>query len=183
MDGVYTDKSQGLASTSSGSHWYVFTEKTWHTTSKVAVHLNFSWKSHFVTPYCLKVGSVGVVTDPESNVEIGNPSVTFSSNKWLHRCKLCLNTSVRNEEADVSQTNCTRLVKVVLKRNALLHCEQSHLSVCTVFLACTTLLRFLWKLWCLCEYSCGESVVQVANQEPVGIMNCNVRSFGCCFGK
>lgn len=81
MDGVYTDKSKGLASTSSGSHWYVFTEKTWHTTSKVAVHLNFSWKSHFVTPYCLKVGSVGVVTDPESNVEIGNPSVTFSSNK------------------------------------------------------------------------------------------------------
>ena len=58
MDGVYTDKSKGLASTSSGSHWYVFTKRTWHTTSMVAVHLNFSWKSHFVTPYCLKVGSV-----------------------------------------------------------------------------------------------------------------------------
>ena len=37
IDGVYTDKSKGLASTSSGSHWYVFTERTWHTTSMVAV--------------------------------------------------------------------------------------------------------------------------------------------------
>ena len=70
----------------------------------------------------------------------------------------------------MSQTNCTRLVKVVLKWNALLHCEQSHLSVCV---PSTTV------LWCLCEYSCGESVVKVANQEPVGILNCNVRSFGC----
>ena len=38
MDGVYTDKSKGLASTSSGSHWYVFSERTWHTTSMVAVN-------------------------------------------------------------------------------------------------------------------------------------------------
>ena len=29
----------------------------------------------------------------------------------------------------------------------------------------------------------NEVVVQVANQEPVGILNCNVRSFGCRFGK
>ena len=36
----------------------------------------------------------------------------------------------------MSQTNCTRLVKVVLKWNALLHCEQSHLSVCVPVLRC-----------------------------------------------
>ena len=160
MDGVYTDKSKGLASTSSGSHWYVFTEKTWHTTSKVAVHLNFSWKSHFVTPYCLKVGSVGVVTDPESNVEIGNPSVTFSSNKWLHRCKLCLSTSVRNEEADVSQTNCTRLVKVVLKRNALLHCEQSSLGMYGVpglYYVAKVSVKIVVSMWIQLWWKCRPS--------------------------